>query len=176
MTSGVSCATAPARRAQGNLARFGGHIYYADDHTPITAFKWVLNFLNEVFYGYNFPCVDTRRGGEDCTYFGHTDGANTDGRLAPATPPDFLDWMWLHMRSTRRDMARCGWGNRGMLAASRAAVHKHPLGLYEGLLAQLSRDVFPTAGMFMERLWRRVFLCSRAGELGAGAGGELEKT
>lgn len=92
-------------------------------------------------------------------------GANDEGYLAPATPPVFSDWLWQHLHSTQLHIARCGWGNRGMFAASRAAVHKHPPELYERLLGELSRDAFPMAGMFMERLWRRVFLCSEGGDL-----------
>jgi hypothetical protein len=69
-------------------------------------------------------------------------------------------------------MARCGWGNRGMVVVSRAAVRGHSLEFYDNILQQLSSDVFPMAGMFMERLWRRVFLCSNmalGGEGGAPA-------
>jgi hypothetical protein len=33
------------------MAIHGRRIYYADDHTPITGFKFFLNFMNEVFYG-----------------------------------------------------------------------------------------------------------------------------
>jgi hypothetical protein len=95
---------------QRNLALHGRQIYYADDHTPITGFKFFLNFMNEVFYGararggdagtravaglftrvpsplhtragYNFPCRDHRRGGTECVYFGHT------GALAHAALP-----------------------------------------------------------------------------------------
>ncbi len=214
---------------QRNLALHGRQIYYADDHTPITGFKFFLNFMNEVFYGawpragtqeesrccslchahsravcgaharagYNFPCRDHRRGGTECVYFGHTgacvvrrtqacpfaaskqathmrslrtpDGVNPTGQLVPASPPDFLDWMTAHLGgTTRRQMARCGWGNRGMLAVSAAAVRAHPLAFYDNILQQLSHDVFPMAGMFMERLWRRVFLCSAMAPGGAG--------
>ena len=165
--------------AQRNLEAHGREIYYADDHTPVTGFKFFLNFMNEIFYGYNFPCKDHRRGGRECVYFGHTDGVNPSGRLVPAQPPDFLEWMQAHLGgTTRRQMARCGWGNRGMVVVSRAAVGSHPKAFYQNLLAQLSDDVFPMAGMFLERLWRRVFLCSAmqpGGEgsrarAGAGAG------
>ncbi len=197
-----------ARRLQRNLATHGRRIYYADDHTPITGFKFFLNFMNEIFYGarsqqaaaaatvsflwvprgtycaqpgrsprrgcwlpvgYNFPCKDHRRGGTECVYFGHTDGVNPSGKLVPAQPPDFLDWMTQHLGgTTRRQMARCGWGNRGMVVVSRAAVRAHALPFYANLLAQLSDDVFPMAGMFMERLWRRVFLCSSMATGGEG--------
>ena len=40
-----------AGAAQRNLALHGKQIYYADDHTPITGFKFFLNFMNEIFYG-----------------------------------------------------------------------------------------------------------------------------
>ena len=33
------------------MALHGRRIYYADDHTPITGFKFFLNFMNEIFYG-----------------------------------------------------------------------------------------------------------------------------
>ena len=144
--------------------------------------------------GYNFPCKDHRRGGTECVYFGHTgarcraaerhaavfsphspsacnlaDGVNPTGQLVPASPPDFLDWMQQHMEgATRRQMARCGWGNRGMVVVSRAAIRAHARAFYDNLLQQLSNDVFPMAGMFMERLWRRVFLCSTMAPGGAG--------
>ena len=36
---------------QRNLVLHGKQIYYADDHTPITGFKFFLNFMNEIFYG-----------------------------------------------------------------------------------------------------------------------------
>ena len=48
-----------------------------------------------------------------------------------------------------------------MFAASRAAVLKHSRGFYENLGLQLEPHAFPTAGMFVERLWRHIFLCSR---------------
>ena len=101
------------------------------------------------------------------------DGVNPTGKLVPASPPDFLEWLDLHLGgTTRRQMARCGWGNRGMVVVSRAAVRAHALAFYDNILQQLSQDVFPMAGMFMERLWRRVFLCSNmalGGEGGARA-------
>ena len=101
------------------------------------------------------------------------DGVNPSGKLVPASPPDFLEWMDLHLGgTTRRQMARCGWGNRGMVVVSRAAVRGHSLEFYDNILQQLSSDVFPMAGMFMERLWRRVLLCSNmalGGEGGAPA-------
>ena len=101
------------------------------------------------------------------------DGVNPTGKLVPASPPDFLEWMDLHLGgTTRRQMARCGWGNRGMVVVSRAAVRAHALAFYDNILQQLSQDVFPMAGRFMERLWRRVFLCSNmalGGEGGARA-------
>lgn len=37
--------------AQRNLEKFRGEIYYADDWTPITGFRYTLNFLNMIFYG-----------------------------------------------------------------------------------------------------------------------------
>jgi len=87
----------------------------------------------------------------------------------PASPPDFLEWMDLHLGgTTRRQMARCGWGNRGMVVVSRAAVRAHALTFYQNILQQLSSDIFPMAGMFMERLWRRVFLCSNLAAGGEG--------
>ena len=94
---------------------------------------------------------------------------NPTGRLVPATPPDFLDWLQQHLfGTTRHDMTRCGWGNRGMVVVSRAALRAHPRAFYENVLEQLSHDVFPMAGMFMERLWRRVFLCSSMATGGEG--------
>ncbi len=87
----------------------------------------------------------------------------------PAQPPDFLEWMQQHLfGTTRRQMARCGWGNRGMIVVSRAAVRSHALPFYQNILEQLSSDVFPMAGMFMERLWRRVWLCSAMAPGGQG--------
>ncbi len=89
----------------------------------------------------------------------------------PAVPSDFLEWMTAHLGgTTRRQMARCGWGNRGMVVVSRAAVRSHTRAFYENLFEQLSHDVFPMAGMFMERLWRRIFLCSAMSPGGAGGG------
>jgi hypothetical protein len=84
--------------------------------------------------------------------------------------------MDLHLGgTTRRQMARCGWGNRGMVVVSRAAVRAHALAFYDNILQQLSQDVFPMAGMFMERLWRRVFLCSNMA-LGGEGGARAEDT
>jgi len=140
--------------------------------------KFFLNYMNEIFYGYNFPCVDHRRGGTECTYFGHTDGVNPSGQLVPAQPPDFLDWLQLHLEgTTRHHMARCGWGNRGMVLVSAAAIRTHPRAFYDNLLLQLSSDVFPMAGMFLERLWRRIFLCSAVhpGSRQAGEGRRARK-
>ena len=140
---------------------YGPTIYYADDFSPVTGLRFALNWLNERFYGVNFPCVDHRRGGTQCVYFGHTDGVNPSGQLVPAQPPDWLDWLDMHVEGTRRaHIARCGWGNRGMVVVSRAAIRGHSRAFYENIVEQLSHDVFPMAGMFMERLWRRVFLCS----------------
>lgn len=102
---------------------------------------------------------------------------NPGGRLTPASPPLFPAWLDAHLGgATRADMRRCGWGNRGMVVVSKAAILANPKEFYENLLAQLSHDVFPMAGMFMERLWRRVFLCSgwqaggRGARLGTGGG------
>lgn len=143
------------------MERYGRRIYYADDHTPVTGLKFFLNYMNEVFYGVNFPCKDHRRGGTDCVYFGHTDGVNPTGRLVPADPPDFYAWLDLHLEHTqRRHIRRCGWGNRGMIIVSKAAIQAHSRHFYANILEQLSKDVFPMSGMFMERLWRRVWLCS----------------
>ena len=115
--------------------------------------------------------MDHRRGGTECTYFGHTDGVNPSGRLAPAQPADWLEWLDAHVEGTRRhQVARCGWGNRGMVVVSRAAVRGHSRAFYQNILEQLSRDVFPMAGMFMERLWRRVWLCSNMEPGGEGRG------
>ena len=79
----------------------------------------------------------------------------------PAVPSDFIAWLDTHLEgTTRKQMARCGWGNRGMVVVSKAAIRTHARAFYDNILEQLSHDVFPMAGMFMERLWRRVFLCS----------------
>lgn len=103
------------RRVKANLERVGRSAYYADDYTPITGARFALNFLNEVFYGacirrgewihklgltnktfvagFNFPCVDHRRGGEECVYFGHTGAVGGEWpRLARINPtfPNFL--------------------------------------------------------------------------------------
>lgn len=150
------------------MERYGRRIYYADDHTPVTGLKFFLNFMNEVFYGVNFPCKDHRRGGTDCAYFGHTDGVNPTGRLVPADPPDFYAWLDVHLEGTRRKhIRRCGWGNRGMVIVSKAAIRGHSKEFYANIVDQLGRDVFPMSGMFMERLWRRVWLC---GNMAAGGG------
>lgn len=127
---------------QRNLENIGGDIYYADDWTPITAFRYTLNFLNMVFYGAfcvargrfsprsvapgrseglradphaaaaaatagpNFPCKDTRQGGTQCQYFGHTGGANEGGHLTTASPPNFRDWLRVHMRTSQFQIVR----------------------------------------------------------------------
>ena len=57
---------------------------------------------------------------------------------------------------------RCGWSFRGIFAASKRAIRKHPPSFYAQLEEQLGAAVFPVAGMYMERLWRRVLLCARA--------------
>ena len=46
---------------QRNLAVHGRRIYYADDHTPITGFKFFLNFMNEIFYGARAEACAFRR-------------------------------------------------------------------------------------------------------------------
>jgi hypothetical protein len=56
-----------------------------------------------------------------------------------------------------------------VFAASGAAIRKHPPAFYANLEAQLGVATFPVSGMYMERMWRRVFLCSRGGDAGAGA-------
>lgn len=147
--------------------------------------------------GYKLPCGDAQRGGTDCAWDG-TSGGNAAARgvLTPATPPDFHDWMLLHTGTLHSDMARaapprlhaasdsgasadarvraqlrCGWSFRGIFAASAGAIRKHSPAFYANLEDQLGAAVFPVAGMYMERLWRRVLLCARpdAGLLPAGA-------
>ncbi len=75
---------------------------------------------------------------------------------------------------------RCGWSFRGVFAASGAAIRKHPPAFYANLEAQLGVATFPVAGMYMERMWRRVFLCSRgdaraAARDGRAVGASLEE-
>ena len=159
------------RRLKRSLAAHGGAIYYADDFTPVSGLRFVANWFNERFYGVNFPCRDHRRGGTDCVYFGHTDGVNPTGSLTPAQPSDWIEWLDAHLEGTRRfQIARCGWGNRGMVVVSRAAIRGHSKQFYANLVSQLERDVFPMAGMFVERLWRRMFLCSNMAAGGEGRG------
>jgi len=60
-----------------------------------------------------------------------------------------------------RSQLRCGWSFRGLFAVSQASVRKHPRAFYANLRAELGKHRFPMAGMYMERLWRRVFLCAQ---------------
>jgi hypothetical protein len=46
-------------------------------------------------------------------------------------------------------------------------VRKHRPGFYANLEEQLGGATFPVAGMYMERLWRRVLLCDAGGEHGS---------
>ena len=86
---------------------------------------------------------------------------NPTGQLVPADPPDFYAWLDKHLEHTqRKHIRRCGWGNRGMIVVSKAAIKAHSREFYASIVEQLGRDVFPMSGMFMERLWRRVWLCS----------------
>ena len=80
--------------------------------------------------------------------------------MTPATPSDFYDWMLVHAGTTHADMRRCGWSFRGIFAAAAPLVRKHPPELYAHLRDELGEAVFPVAGMYMERLWRRLLLCA----------------
>jgi hypothetical protein len=64
---------------------------------------------------------------------------------------------------------RCGWSFRGVFAASSASIRKHRPGFYANLEEQLSVAVFPVAGMYMERMWRRILLCAPSLERGSGS-------
>jgi hypothetical protein len=120
--------------------------------------------------GYKFPCSNAQRGGLDCRWDG-TSGANegAGGALVPAMPTDFYDWMLMHTGTLHSDMLRCGWSFRGVFAASAASIRKHRPGFYANLEEQLGAAVFPVAGMYMERMWRRVLLCAPAVERGSGS-------
>lgn len=99
-------------------------------------------------------------------------GANPGGALTPATPPLFPDWLAAHLGgATEADVRACGWGNRGMLAVSRAAVLARPREFYANLVEQLGQAAFPMAGMFMERMWRHTFLCANWRPGGRGRAG-----
>ena len=139
-----------------------GHFRFADFHWPDNWLRFAHSRVKELVQGFKFPCADRNRGSKQCRWDG-TSGANPQaGVLAPAEPNDFVEWMRLHTSTTVWDMLRCGWSFRGVFAASKAAIRGHEVGLYAHLRDELSKAMFPMAGMYQERLWRRLFLCSGA--------------
>lgn len=74
-------------------------------------------------------------------------------------PADYFHWMRVHAGVTPLSLYRCGWGFRGVFAASRGAILRRPPAYYARLEAELGRAVFPVAGMYQERLWRRILYC-----------------
>ena len=109
--------------------------------------------------GYKLPCDSAQHGG-NCRWDGTSRANGAGGALTPATPPDFYDWMHVHVGASHADMRRCGWSFRGIFAAAAPLVRKHPAELYEHLRDELGKAVFPVAGMYMERMWRRMLLCA----------------
>jgi hypothetical protein len=71
--------------------------------------------------------------------------------------------------AARLHQLRCGWSFRGVFAASSASIRKHRPGFYANLEEQLGVAVFPVAGMYMERMWRRILLCAPSLERGSGS-------
>ena len=69
---------------QRNMALHGRRIYYADDHTPITGFKFFLNFMNEIFYGVLcVRCVSAQVAADaSCMLQATTSRARTTGAAA----------------------------------------------------------------------------------------------
>ena len=137
-----------------------GRLAFADMHWPDTPLRFAQSRLKELVQGFKFPCADRNVGSRQCRWDG-TSGANPlGGALVPAEPNDFLAWMRVHAHTTLWDMLACGWSFRGVFAASRGAIRSHEVGLYDHLRGELAKAKFPMAGMYQERLWRRLFLCS----------------
>ena len=153
-----------ARRARGRLQ-------FADMHLPDSAPRRAYSWVKEVWQGFKLPCNSRNRGGPQCRWDG-TSGGNGGGGgwLSPAEPVDFYDWMWVHTGTRPRQMWACGWGFRGVFAVGAESARKHSPEFYAHLEAELGKHAFPVAGMYMERMWRRVFLCAAAGDREAGGG------
>jgi len=142
------------------IRRSRGALRFADMHVPDSRPRRAYSWLKELWQGFKLPCASAQRGG-DCRWDGTTGGNSArGGALVAAEPPDFYDWMRAHAETRPRDMLACGWSFRGVFAASAAAVRRHPPPFWLRLEAELGKHAFPVAGMYMERLWRRVLLCS----------------
>ena len=140
-----------------------GRLAFADMHWPDSPLRFAHSRLKELVQGFKFPCKDRNVGSTGCRWDG-TSGANpTGGQLVPAEPNNFITWMRVHADTSVWDMLACGWSFRGVFAASGAAIRGHDVALYSHLRGELAKAKFPMAGMYQERLWRRLFLCSGAG-------------